>query len=741
MTENTHLFAGHWINNAHANSCWLSEALPAPFLRREFDCPESFSDARLFICGLGYCEVWVNGRKVSDNVLEPVVTQYDRRVHYLCYDLKSFLLPGKNAIGVILGSGWYDHHTSTGWQFNHAPWRDHPKMICDLIIDDKCLLKSDSTWKTATGPIIFDSLRKGETYDARLEIPGWNQVNFDDSGWQAATHIAPPPGILEPQKVAPIAVFDSFKVTSKKEFSDGTVYDFPLNIAGWCLLQVRGEAGAEVHLTYGELKSDDGDLDISNISNPTYSTRHHLDVYILKGEGVESWQPRFTYHGFQFVKIKIVGQAEVVDLEARLIHSSFAEAGQFTCSDPVLNRLQELTRISYLSNYVGIPTDCPQREKNGWTGDAMLAAETGLWNFKASSGYRHFTRVLADTQRLSGQLPGIAPTAGWGYNWGSGPAWDSLLILVPWYVWLYTGDDRPIRENYPEMKRYMEFCAGMAENHLLYFGLGDWCHHDQKRIAPVGITSSGYYHIDAVTMGKFAGLLGYKEDQRHFQALAEKIRVSFRETFYHGDGLYGNGEWTSLACPVYQGLADPDEAAASVQRLIEAVRENRHRADFGILGAKYVLRVLADYGYIEDVYQMITQEEFPGWGNWLRRGAASLWETWDGGASRNHIMFGDISAWAFQYLGGISPCEQAPGFRQFKIQPNTVTGLQHFKLHHDCPFGRIECAWQQQNGLFTLQLSIPKDTQAELLLPDGAKHQINAGQYDFQCHSKRANEK
>jgi len=733
MSKTPHTFHGYWINNNPPDCNWLSTANPAPFLRREFICPQSFQKATLFICGLGYCEIWVNGLKVSDNVLEPVVTQYDRRVHYLCYDLFRLLHPGKNVIGVILGTGWYNHHTSTGWQFSHAPWRDNPKMICDLIVDEKCLVKSDNSWTATTGPLIFDSLRKGETYDARLEMPGWNNINFDQSRWQNAVRKAPPPGILESQEVAPIGVFDRYAVTSSKKFDDGTVYDFPLNIAGWCQIQVRGESGAEIHLTYGELKTENGDLDIRNISNKTYSTRHHLDIYILKGDGIEAWEPRFNYHGFQFVKVKISGNAEIISLEARFVHSKFEDSGEFSSSDPVLNRLQELTRISYLSNYVGIPTDCPHREKLGWTGDALMAAETGLWNFHSASGYRHFTRVLADTQRLSGQLPGVAPCSGWGYNWGSGPAWDSLLILVPWYVWLFTGDERPIRENYPEMKRYMEFCMSMADNDLLYFGLGDWCHHEQNRVAPVGITSSGYYHIDAITMAKFANMLGCQQDRKEFLSLAENIRKSFRNTFYHGDGLYGNGEWTSLACPVFQGMAEPDEVKAAVQRLLTSVRENHHRADFGILGAKYVPRVLAEYGYPEDAYRLITQPEFPGWGNWVKRGATSLWENWDGSNSRNHIMFGDISAWMFEYLGGISPLESAPGFRHFKIQPRPVPQLQSVQMHHDCQFGRIQSAWQQENLLFTLQLSIPAGTEADLILPDGTKHQITAGKYDFQC--------
>ncbi|MFA6929740.1 MAG: family 78 glycoside hydrolase catalytic domain [Lentisphaeria bacterium] len=733
MPVQAHCFHGYWINNNPPGCNWLSGAHPAPFLRREFSCPDSIADAKLYICGLGYCEVWLNGRKVSENVLQPVVTQYDRRVHYLVYDLKDSLRPGNNVLGVILGTGWYNHHTSTGWQFSHAPWRDNPKMLCDLFINGECLIQSDTSWKTNTGPLIFDSLRKGETYDARLEIPGWNEVNFADSNWQNAVRVPPPPGELVPQEVEPIAVFDQYAVIASKTFPDGVVYDFPLNIAGWCVLKVRGEAGTQVNLTYGEMKTPDGDLDITNISNRNYSTRHHLDTYILKGDGVETWEPRFTYHGFQFVKIQIEGKAEVISLEARFVHSQFQDAGQFSSSDRILNRLQQLTRISYLSNYVGIPTDCPHREKNGWTGDAMLAAETGLWNFQAASGYRHFTRLLADTQRFSGQLPGIAPSPGWGYNWGNGPAWDSLLILVPWYVHLYTGDDRIIRENYSEMKRYMEYCQGMADDHLLYFGLGDWCHHDTARTAPVGITSSGYYHINAVTMAKFASLLGFQQDQQDFLTLAETIRQSFRKTFYHGDGLYGNGEWTSLACPVYQGLASPDEAKAAVQRLVKAVRENEHRADFGILGAKYVPRVLSKHGYAEDAFRLITQQEYPGWGNWVKQGAASLWETWNGNASRNHIMFGDISAWMFEYLGGISPQENAPGFKHFSVQPHPVPALQQIQMYHECSYGRIQSSWQQKDGQFNLQLSIPSGSGADLTLPNGDQHTLTASNYEFHC--------
>lgn len=734
MTEGLHKFSSYWISAEFPVCSWRSEAYPAPYFRREFFCPDSFSDAFLYICGLGYCKVWLNGEAVSENILEPVVTQYDKRVHYLKYNLAGLLRKGQNVLAVVLGTGWYNNHSHIGWQFNCANWRDNPKLLCELFADDKCLLKSDLDWKVTTdGPIVYDSLRNGESYDARLEMPGWNDIGFDDSAWKNAVQVAPPPGILQQQEVEPIKVFQEYEPCASKKLPDGIVYDFPLNIAGWCKLQVKGEKGAKISLIYGELKSENGDLDIENISYNNYSKRQHLDTYILNGKGTESWEPSFTYHGFQFVKVQISGKAEIVSLKARFIHSDFKEIGHFKSSDATLNRLQELTKISYLSNYVGIPTDCPQREKNGWTGDALLAAETGLWNFQSAAGYRHFTRVLADTQRLSGQLPGIAPSAGWGYNWGSGPAWDSFLIQAPWYVYLYTGDDSSIKENYPEMLKYMEFCRNMARDNLLYFGLGDWCHHDRERIADIGITSSGYYHKNAIIMAKFAELLNYEEDKKYFLTLASDIRNSFRKKFYHGNGLYGLGEWTALACAVFQGLANKEEAEKACQRLVELVRLNKHKADFGILGAKYVPRVLSDAGYIEDAFLLITQPEFPGWGHWIQRGAASLWENWDGKESRNHIMFGDISAWMYEYLGGVRPTEEAVGFKKIIIKPQAVSALNFIEMTYESKYGLIKSSWQKKNRDFVLQVEIPENSNADLTMPNGEKYSLNTGKYELEC--------
>ena len=371
-------------------------------------------------------------------------------------------------------------------------------------------------------------------------------------------------------------------------------------------------------------------------------------------------------------------------------------------------------RNSFFSTLAkGVEDEC---WKNGWTGDAQLACETGLWNYHAQNAYLHFVRLLSDTQRPSGQLPGIAPSGGWGYNWGSGPAWDSMLFEGVWQIYLFRGDAEPAHEQYDAMKRYVEYCRGMSENNLVRFGLGDWCHWDRFRIAPVELTSSGYYYNDIVRLTRFATLFGKETDAEEYTALAESVKKSFNQTFYKGDGIYADGSMTALSAALYFNLAE-QARELTARKLAELVRARQHRADFGILGAKYVPRVLADYGFAEDAFRMITQPEFPGWGYWVKQGATSLWEHWNGCSSQNHIMFGDISAWMYQYLGGATPCFETPGFRRFRLRPCLVPQLDFVKMSHETPHGPLRVSWQRTAEGVRCDFEIPENCTAVLELP------------------------
>jgi alpha-L-rhamnosidase len=595
-----------WIGLGPALGSWYSKVLPAPCFRREFVC-ERVENARLYICGLGYHKLFINGRRVGDGELEPVVTHYDRRARYITHDVTGYLIPGKNTAAVALGNGWYNSHTAEVWHFDKASWRDYPKLLLQLDIGGKTALVSDESWKvTDKGPVVFDGLRNGEFYDARLEMSGWTETGFDDSAWVGAVRVPGPGGALSAQFMPPCKIMETFdcaRLTDAR--SGGVIYDAGTNITGWTRLTVSGEPGAELTLAHSEKLAEDGtDIDQSNINSFIKSGETQTDKYTLKGAGSETWEPCFTYHGFRYIRIK--SSSEKVKLEkisGRAVNTAFRRIGEFECSDETLNSLDKLTLRSYLGNFTGIPTDCPHREKNGWTGDAQLAAETGLFSFDAANAYRQWLENFPDTQRPSGQLPGIVPSCGWGFNWGSGPAWDNAMILIPWYIYLYTGDSSAIHSLYPAMKKYMDYCASMSTGNLISFGLGDWCHLDNSRIIPVEITSSAYYLTDCRVMARFAKMTGDKSGVKHYQDLGEKIRASLNAKYYKGGGLFGGGEQTALGCALYQGIVDDGEKAAVARKLAETVERNGFKVDFGILGAKYVPRALSDNGYAETAYK------------------------------------------------------------------------------------------------------------------------------------------
>jgi len=397
----------------------------------------------------------------------------------------------------------------------------------------------------------------------------------------------------------------------------------------------------------------------------------------------------------------------------------------------MLNRLQDCTRRSYLSNFTGIPTDCPHREKNGWTGDAHLAVETGLFNFDSSISYKQWIDSFREAQRPSGQLPGIIPNAGWNYN--CGPAWDSALFIIPYNIHLFTGDRKCIEENYDLMRSYLSFCAEMSEDNVVSFGIWDYSTPDFKweNAAPKWITSTGSYYGCVKLFAKFAALLGKEDDRIAYEKLASDIKASFNQKYREGVGASRQGEMTSIATSLYWGLCEESEKEAAVSRLASLAIANGCKADFGILGAKYVPRVLAENGHADLAFRFITQEEYPGWGYWIKKGATTLWEHWKGNSSKNHIMFGDISAWMYQYLAGIEPDPESPGFRHVIIRPHPVSGVEWAKAEHFSPVGRIASAWKLSDNVFALEIEIPADTSATVFMPDSSQHEVGSGNHCF----------
>lgn len=699
MKDVTRKWSGHWICGA---------ADPAPCLRRSFWLERLPKRAFLHLCGLGWHELFVNGAKADDRVLAPAASQFDRHAGYISYDLTKHLKTGENVLVVLLGNGWYNCRTREVWNFEHAVWMDDPKMLCDLVCDGGTVLSSDDAWRHVPSPIVFNQLRNGEHYDAGKEIAGVLLPGFDDSSCPRARYCNPPGGKIIREEATPCRIAEKIRGKRRVLRQNVQVFDFGKTLTGWCEIEVSGKAGASVRLAYAERLLSSGDITTEHIDQYVLSGEFQTDCYTLRGGGGrEAWHPRFAYHAFRYCRVTVEGEAEVHRLTAHFVRSDFAEAGNIRCSDPLVEKLLECARRSYLVNYTGIPTDCPHREKNGWTGDAQLAMELGLWNYDCAASAANFLRILIDNQRPSGQLPGIAPSSGSMYNWGSGPAWDIYLFEAPYRIWLFTGDETPFRYALPAMKRYLEYCRGMSrEGGLVSFGLGDWCALDIERSAPQELTSSAYYFYAAKIISRYCP---------EYAAVARSVKEAINRKYYHGGGSYAENDRTSLACALYFGLSPEPEKTAAL--LVREVRKEKYRGGFGILGSKYIFRALSEYGYAGDAFKLLQCTAYPSFGYWVKKfHASTLHETWDSEASRAHVMFGDYCAWAYQYLAGITPLEDAPGFRRFLIKPCFVRGLDRVEAEHRSPYGLIRVKWERDGEGVALNVEVPKGSEADIVL-------------------------
>lgn len=707
-----------------------SQRASSPLLRKVFHLQQQVRSATVTLCGLGYHELRLNGKKVGDHVLDPAFTRYDRRVLYVSHDVTDLLRQGENVVGVMLGNGWYNMHTRATWNFDQAPWRNEPVMRLHLHIEladgTTQTVVSDSSWRANTGPVVLDGIRAGEVYDAREERPGWDQPHYDDTDWRPPSIVRGPTGQLCSQKMPPIRVTQSIQPVSISEPRPGVfVFDLGQHMAGWVRLRVRGPAGQKVTLRYSERVDSQGMIERDEIFTYVFEGPFQTDQYILKGQGLETWEPRFSYHGFRYVEVTgFPGRPTLENITGRVVHTDFASAGEFECSNSLLNAVQKMTLWSYRGNFHGYPTDCPSREKNGWTADAHLAAEQAMFNFQNAAAYRKWIQDIADEQQPSGELPGIIPTGGWGYAWGNGPAWDSAFVIIPWYLYLYEGDTRPLEQHYDEMKRYVDYLTSRSEKHIVRIGLGDWV--PARTETPAAITSTGYYYFDASMIAQVAELLGKQEDATRYNELARKIRAAFNRQFYRGDGIYGNGSQTALSCALFQGLADAEQKPLVSQQLAANVHAANDHLDVGILGAKYLFHTLSENGYHDLAYRIATQTTPPGYGDWVERGATTLWETWPGDESLNHIMFGDISAWFYRKLAGINPDPHAPGFKHIVLHPRPAGDLTWVRAHTESMYGTIRSSWRkdEQQRLY-YSVSIPANTTATLYLPASGINRVS----------------
>jgi|GEM_PF-381547 len=713
---------------------------PSPLLRSEVPLDQNVVDARAYVSGLGFYELYVNGEQIGEQVLDPAQTDYEHTVLYATHDVTDALQRGENALGVALGRGRYGELADNVWNWDDPPWWSDPelRLQVEVTFDDgsTTTITSDDDWYVTDGPTRRDSLFAGEFYDAREEQAGWTTPAYDDADWEAVDVVDGPAGEATAQHVQPITTFERLEPVDVTEPESGVyVFDIGQMIAGWTEIAVDGPEGTAVTLTMGEKLHGDGTV---NNDNGLISEPMQTDTYVLDGNGPETWESRFSYKGFRYVQVEgYPGTPTADDITGVVVHSAIDENvdSDFACSSDLLTQIHENTQWAFLNNYHGVPTDTPTYEKNGWTADALVTAETGMFNFRLARFYRKWLADVRDAQLDApevigeeGNIPVIVPTADWGYaGWTPDPAWQSVYVLLTWWTYQYYGDRRILEEHYDGMKAYVRYLQRKADSHIIRDGLGDWVAPGGGAVPPEGpgIVSTAYFYRDAEVLADIAAVLGHDDEATEFSQLATDIETAFNDEFFdptadvYSTGNVSEYRQTSNVFPLAYDLVPGDHEDAVAANLAENVMEvHDGHLDTGAHGTKYLLPVLTEHGYHDVAYTVATQRTYPSWGHWVENDMTALLERWTLNArSRDHHFLGSIDEWFYKYLAGIRAPDE-PGFDRFTVKPHPPEDLDEVTATTETVKGTIESHWlQNDDGTFTHDLSIPVNASADVHVP------------------------
>lgn len=689
---------------------------PSPVLRKRFTLKKPLVGGRLYVTGLGFFEAKIDGKPVSDDLLVPAPTAYDRRWRYKVYALD--LASGEHIASVQVGDGFYRTWVKTWWGLEQAPWTDHPKMFFELEdAAGKVVLASDETWKARYSPIVRTCLRGTEDYDARCEFP---EDETDGPDWLPVL-VKPAPGGLGEEERQPPCRAGAVHGFARSG-ADESLWTSPVNVAGVPRIVVRGKRGAKVTLCCGEhrvsLRSDGS----KKVTETGFAEKGGTYSYVLRGAGEERWQPKFTYHAFDRVKVTVEGEAEVLKVDGVEIHTDFPRHGEIRTGEPRIMRLVEVCERSALGNFVGIPTDCPHREKLGWLSESRIMSEFMLYAWSSKSGWEAYVDDIVDAQRQSGQLPGVVPTGGWGYNWGTGPAWWCALPLIADSVGRFTGDWALARRSLPAIVKLSAFCETMSgSDGLVRFGLGDWLYPDRSRPGtPLWFATTGYAAAIHDRAAELCLRFGETESASVCRARAERAKAALLKAFYRGKGSFGVERTTPAAMALELNLVPPSERAACAAEIDRIVRANGYRVDYGTLGSSCVLRQLFENGYADTAYEVMIQPELPGYQVLFDRWQLStLPEEWDpdrsseGTESRFHGVFSAVGDTMYRYLAGFRHDADLDGSKEIRIRPSFPTKLNDFAAEH----AGYKVTWWREGKKITIKVSVPADKTVELQLP------------------------
>jgi alpha-L-rhamnosidase len=710
--------------------------LPARMLRKEFQVSGEVKRATLYISGIGLSEAYLNGGKIGRDVLVPALSNYDRRVFYLTYDVTERLKPGANALGVILGNGRYfapRFRLPIGTRTF-----GYPKLRLQLEIEDSAgqvqQVSSDGTWKLTTdGPIRNNNEYDGEVYDARKEISGWSRPDADDSSWRQAKEVEGPKGVLSAQMIEPIRVTETLKPVKITQPKPGVyIFDMGQNMVGWCRLAVSGPRGTRVTLRHAERLREDGTLYLDNLRSAQAT-----DVYILSGKGTEVYQPRFTYHGFRYVEVRgFPGEPTLAAIEGQEVHDAVEQHADFATSSPLINQIYKAVVWGTKDNYRSMPTDCPQRdERQGWLGDRSEESRGEPYMFDVAGFYEKWVDDIADSQHDNGSVSDVSPNYWPLYS--DNVTWPSSFIIIPGHVYDQYADLDPIRNHYDGMKKWVAHMNSFLKDGLMPRDTyGDWCvppespelihSKDPARQTAAPVLGTTYFYHLLRLMARYAALLGKPEDAKDFNDQADRLEAAFNKKFFNqATATYSNGSPTSSVLPLAFGMVPAANRQSAVDALIAKTNnQDQGHIGTGLIGGQWLLQVLSDGGHADVAYEIASQTAYPSWGYMINQGATTIWELWNGNTanpamnSGNHLMLvGDLVTWFYENLAGIRPDPEQPGFKHIIMRPTPVGDLTFVKASHHSPYGEIASEWKRDGGRFTWNATVPPNTTATVYVP------------------------
>ncbi len=714
---------------------------PAPILRRDFQAKSGIVRARIYATSLGIYELRLNGARVGDALLTPGWTSYETHLQYQTYDVTGLLRAGDNAIGAMLGDGWFRGYM--GFEGGRNGYGDRLALICELHLDyadgSSDVILSDGQWRASTGAIRMSDIYMGETFDARAEQTGWDRPGFDAAAWSGVRFVEWPKEALTAQYAPYVRAIEEIRPTRVFTTPAGeTVLDFGQNMVGWVRLRARGPAGATVTIRHAEVLDQQGNFYTENMRKAKTTA-----TYTLKGDGVEVFEPHFTFFGFQFIAVQgYPGQITLDDVTGIVLHSEMKQIGSFECSNPLVNQLQHNILWGQKGNFVDVPTDCPQRdERLGWTGDAQVFIRTACFNMDTAAFFTKWLRDLSADTRANGAVPFVVPDLSVrkpGLMPGAGAAaWSDAATICPWTLYLSYGDKKILTQQYANMRGWVEFLRTRVDEDKIWrkgFQFGDWLdYRGPAALAPSPVTNielvaTAFVAYSARLTSQAASVLGKHDDAEQYAALADEVGAAFCKEFVAPSGRVGPNSQTAYVLALHFDLLPEAQRASAAARLAEVVRGVNYHLTTGFVGTPYLSHVLSRFGHLDVAYELLNQESFPSWLYSVNRGATTIWERWDGikpdGSfqdasmnSFNHYAYGAIGEWLYRVVAGIDIDPSEPGYKHALIQPQPGGGLTSAAASLDTPYGLLAVDWALSDADFRVTVTVPPNTRATVRIP------------------------